>query len=58
MTTAIVSENSVDQESKFKTLLGEKIEETKGRNMFTGVEVHDILLDLWIALNEDLQSVN
>lgn len=54
MTTVITE----DKSGEYKTLLSNKIELTKERNMFTGTEVQDMLLDLWNALNADTISLN
>lgn len=43
---------SSPEESKFKTMLSQKMNEAKGRNTFTGTEVLDSYLDLWLALGE------
>lgn len=45
------------QESEnYKILLSERLKESEGRSMYSGSEVRDILLDLWLALNADLTS--
>lgn len=45
-------------ESQFKALLSEKLTEADGRNIFTGTQVKDMLLDLWNALNIDVGFVH
>lgn len=40
----------------YKTLLGEKLAETEGRQTYNATEVRDILLDLWLTLNADAEA--
>lgn len=41
----------------YKTLLGNKLDETAGRSTYSGTEVRDMLLDLWNAINLDEEEV-
>lgn len=43
------------ESDKYKVLLSERLKESEGRNVYSGTEVRDILLDLWLALNADVE---
>lgn len=53
--TDVAESATMPDESKFKALLSEKLRESNERTMFTGAEVNNILLDLWLALNDDVK---
>lgn len=47
-----------EQESEFKELLSTCLKHADERTIFSGTEVKDMLLDLWLALNRDINQEN